>query len=94
MLDRVICCYHDMPTLVELSASWAWKVYGLVCPPEAWWIRLGIHLENLTYRLRGSPFQSFVHKSQAVEVILQKHGLQRRYYARTRNAGSARVNIY
>src|SRR5262245_50517425 len=31
-LDRVICCYHDMPGLVELSAARAAKLYGLVYP--------------------------------------------------------------
>ena len=29
-LDRVICCYHDMPALVGASAAKAQRLYGLV----------------------------------------------------------------
>jgi magnesium-protoporphyrin O-methyltransferase len=79
-LDRVICCYHDMPALVGLSAARARKVYGLVYPREAWWVRLGIWLENLVYRLQGSSFRAFVHASQAVEAILHEQGWRRRYH--------------
>src|SRR5947199_213845 len=31
-LDRVICCYHDMPALVERSSAKAARLYGLVYP--------------------------------------------------------------
>ncbi len=90
-LDRVICCYHDMPALVGLSASRAKKVYGLVYPRDTWWVRWAIRLTNLIYRLRGSPFRSFVHKTQAVEAILQAHGLQRHYH---RNSFMWQVAVY
>jgi magnesium-protoporphyrin O-methyltransferase len=79
-LDRVICCYHDMPALVGLSAARARKVYGLVYPRDSWWVRLGIWLENLIYRLQGSPFRAYVHAPQAVEAILREQGLRRRYH--------------
>ena len=79
-LDRVICCYHDMPALVALSASRAKQVYGVVYPRDTWWVKLGMGLGNLIYRLRGSPFRTFVHASQAVEAILREQGLQRRYH--------------
>ena len=38
-LDRVICCYHDMPALVRASAAKARRLYGLVYPHDAWWTR-------------------------------------------------------
>jgi 2-polyprenyl-3-methyl-5-hydroxy-6-metoxy-1,4-benzoquinol methylase len=41
-LDRVICCYDDMPALVSLSAARAEKFYGVVYPRDAWWLRLAI----------------------------------------------------
>src|SRR5262249_4126018 len=36
-LDRVICCFDDMPALVGLSAARARKWYGIVIPRDTWW---------------------------------------------------------
>ena len=33
-LDRVICCYHNMEDLVQLSAEKSKKYYGLVYPRD------------------------------------------------------------
>lgn len=79
-LDRVICCYHDMPALVGLSAARALKTYGLVYPRDSWWVRLGTWIENLMYRLQRSPFRVFVHPQTAVEALLSSHGLRRTYH--------------
>ena len=31
-LDRVICCYHDLESLVDLSSRRATELYGIVYP--------------------------------------------------------------
>ncbi|MCC6628172.1 MAG: methyltransferase domain-containing protein [Chloroflexi bacterium] len=82
-LDRVICCYPDMPALVGLSAARARRLYGVVYPRDAWWTRLGLALINTFYRLRRSPFRVFAHPSAAVEERLRAHGLTRRYHRTT-----------
>jgi magnesium-protoporphyrin O-methyltransferase len=82
-LDRVICCYHDMPGLVGHAAEHARQVLGLVYPLDAWWVRIGLALENLFQRLKGSPFRAFVHPTAAVEAILHAQGLERRSYHRS-----------
>lgn len=82
-LDRVVCCYHDMKNLVELSAARAGKLYGLVYPRDTWWARLGVNVLNLFYRLRRKPFRTFVHPTRAVDAIVRKHGFQQRYYGKT-----------
>jgi magnesium-protoporphyrin O-methyltransferase len=82
-LDRVICCYHDMPGLVGHAAEHARQALALVCPLDAWWVRIGLALENLFQRLKGSPFRAFVHPTAAVETILHAQGLQRRSYRRS-----------
>jgi hypothetical protein len=33
-LDRVICCYDDMPALVGRSAALAERLYGVVYPRD------------------------------------------------------------
>ena len=50
-LDRTICCYHDMPALVGLSAARANKMYGLVYPRDVWWIKVGTAIVNFGSRL-------------------------------------------
>jgi len=82
-LDRVICCYHDMEKLVSLSAARARKLYGLVYPRVAWWMKIALALENFFFRLRRSPYRTFLHPNEAVEAILVSNGLQRLFYHQT-----------
>ncbi|NLG70766.1 MAG: methyltransferase domain-containing protein [Chloroflexi bacterium] len=74
-LDRVICCYPDMESLVSLSAERTRKLYGLVYPRDTWWTRAGFGLENIWFRQRGSSYRAFVHPTKAVEDLLARHGL-------------------
>ncbi len=83
-LDRVICCYPDLPALVGRSADRARRLYGLVYPRDAWWTRLGFHLPNLWFRLSRNPFRVFAHPSEAVDRVAREHGL---VPALRRNAG-------
>ena len=82
-LDRVICCYHDMPALVGLSVSKAGKLYALVYPRDTWWIRAAISVGNLYLRVARNPFRGYVHGTQAVDTLVRGHGLQQRYYRTT-----------
>jgi magnesium-protoporphyrin O-methyltransferase len=82
-LDRVICCYHDMQKLVSLSAQRARKMYGLVYPRDTWWVKVVLALQNLFFRLKGSPFRTFSHPTKSVEAIIDRNGLRRRFYRQT-----------
>ena len=73
-LDRVICCYPDMPALVDRSAARASAIYGLVYPRDRWWIKLGIGLFNGVSWLRRHRFRAFVHPTAAVDGIVRGHG--------------------
>ena len=90
-LDRSLCCYPDMPALVGKSASRAKSLYALVYPRDTWWIRLGLGAENWFQQLRGRSFRVFAHPTQAVETILKRNGLQRRFY---RLAGVWQIAIF
>ncbi len=82
-LDRVVCCYPDMPTLVGLSSVRARKMCGLVYPRDTWWNRAGLATLNAVRWLRRNPFRVFVHRPEAVEAVIQGNGLKRRFYAQT-----------
>jgi magnesium-protoporphyrin O-methyltransferase len=90
-LDRVICCYHDMPGLVGHAAEHARQVLALVYPLDAAWVRFLLVLENLFQRIKGSPFRAFVHPTTAVEALLRERGLQRHSY---RRSGVWQIAVY
>jgi magnesium-protoporphyrin O-methyltransferase len=80
-LDRVVCCYHDMPALVDATASRARRGYGLVYPRDNVFGRVAIQLVNLVQRVRRHPFRAFVHPTDAVEARVASHGLRKSYHA-------------
>jgi len=82
-LDRVICCYPDMESLVGLSLGKARRIYALVYPRDAWWTRVGIRLLNLGLWLSRNPFRVFVHPEFAVDALVRGAGFERRYLRKT-----------
>jgi 2-polyprenyl-3-methyl-5-hydroxy-6-metoxy-1,4-benzoquinol methylase len=90
-LDRVICCYHDMPALVERSSAKAARWYGLVYPRDTWWVRAGVQAENALLWLQRSAFRIFAHPSAAVDAIVRRNGLLPCF---ARNAGIWQVVVY
>jgi 2-polyprenyl-3-methyl-5-hydroxy-6-metoxy-1,4-benzoquinol methylase len=74
-LDRVICCYPDMESLVGRSAARARRLYGLVYPQERWWVALGIRVTNLVMRLSRRAFRAHLHPTKAVDAVARQHGL-------------------
>lgn len=82
-LDRVICCYPDMVSLVRLSAARAGRLYGLVLPRDRWVIRLLVRLENAWQRLRGVQYRAFAHPNERVDALVREAGMRPRGEDRT-----------
>ena len=74
-LDRVVCCYPDVESLVRLSSTRARALYGLVLPRDRWILRLGLGLMNVWFRLRGMRYRAFVHPNARVDAIVGEAGL-------------------
>jgi hypothetical protein len=74
-LDRVICCYPDMESLVARSAERARRVYGLVYPRDRWWVAAGIRLTNLFMRVTRRAYRAYLHRPGAVDAVARAHGL-------------------
>jgi len=80
-LDRVICCYPDMPELVSSSLQKARRLYGIVIPSEKWWVKLATSMYyNLRFILQRNPFRVFVHSTEAIENLIHAAGFQRLFY--------------
>jgi SAM-dependent methyltransferase len=73
-LDRALCCYDDVASLVAASAGRANGFYGLVYPRDTWWNRWGVAAVNLLVSLTRNPFRAFVHASPFVERIAADNG--------------------
>ena len=76
-LDRVICCYDDMPGLVRRSAEKATRFYGAVYPRDIAWMHIGIAAINVFERVKGSTFRVFLHDPRAIDAELRAAGLTR-----------------
>ena len=74
-LDKVVCCYVDMESLLAITASRARRLMALAYPRDDWWVRLMVAGGNLVLRLRGNAFRSYVHPNAAIEAALRRAGL-------------------
>ena len=82
-LDRVVCCYPDMENLVKLSSARAKKLYALVYPRNSWWVKIGVAIINVFFKLQRKPFRTFVHPTHAVDAIVRKQGLRPKFFRQT-----------
>jgi predicted TPR repeat methyltransferase len=77
-LDRVVCCYADIESLVRMSASRARALYGLVLPRDRTIFRLGARLLNAWYRIRRLRYRAYAHPNRDVDAIVSDAGLRPR----------------
>ena len=75
-LDRVICCYRDVESLVRLSAGWAGRLYGIVLPRDRWIVGLAIALESAWFRLARRPYRPYAHSNRVVDALAIAEGLE------------------
>jgi magnesium-protoporphyrin O-methyltransferase len=78
-LDRVLCCYDDIESLVLKSAAKARRTYGLVYPRVTFFSRLIFAGINLMMRLRGSHFRGFLHDPARVDALLEISGFKKKF---------------
>ena len=90
-LDRVICCYPDMPALVRSSAMRARHLYGAVYPRATWWNAAGIRVANAVLRLRRSSFRVYLHAPERIDAMVASCGLRR---AAVRDTVLWRIAVY
>lgn len=74
-LDRVICCYPDMESLVAATAGKARRYWAASFPRQRWFVHLLMWLENTRRARAGNPFRSFVHPVARVHALLAEAGL-------------------
>lgn len=75
-LDKVICCYPDMVTLVRTSARKAKVLYGIVVPRDTAWVRVTLRVANwFLRRALRYQFRAFAHPHRAIDRVCAEQGL-------------------
>jgi magnesium-protoporphyrin O-methyltransferase len=77
-MDKVLCCYDDMPGLIQATVVRARKLYGLVYPRDNWLVKAGFGFENLACWIKGTDFRVFVYPTREVDALIRQDGFQMR----------------
>jgi hypothetical protein len=75
IMNRVICCYPDMPKLTAAAAAHTQRLLLLSFPKGTWWTRMCLAVANLVLRATRRGFQVFVHPPGAILATANGNGL-------------------
>ncbi|NND71199.1 MAG: methyltransferase domain-containing protein [Rhodothermales bacterium] len=80
-LDRVICCYENMESLVGTSLEKASGTYAVVFPRSVWWNRILFMLTNVSLWIMRKEFRTYVHDSDNVRDLILARGFEARHHS-------------
>jgi hypothetical protein len=78
VMNRVICCYSDMPRLAVAAAERARDVLVMSFPNDRWWTRLGLTLANFGFRVIRMQFRVFMHPPGLILATVEHRGFSTR----------------
>ncbi len=76
ILNRVICCYPDMPRLTGAAADHARQLLMMSFPRQAWWLNVGLAVGNFLLTLLRREFHIFMHPPKKIVATSREHGLE------------------
>jgi len=76
VLNRVVCCYPDMPALVGPAARLTKRWLVLTFPADRWWVRAGFRTVSAAQALLRSRFRVFFHEPRAIVAAATAAGLR------------------
>jgi hypothetical protein len=77
IMNRVICCYPDMPALAGAAADHAGEILVMSFPRRTWWTRALLALGNFALRVTRRQFQIFIHPPAQILAEAELHGLRK-----------------
>jgi magnesium-protoporphyrin O-methyltransferase len=78
-LDRVICCYPDLPALLGAALRPRPRLIGLVHPTDRWWVRSTAWLLNSLSRLLRRRDDFYIHRQVEIDRLLHDGGFRQRH---------------
>ena len=76
VMNRVICCYPDMPRLAGAAAERARDVLVMSFPNDRWWTRVGLMAANFGFRVVRMQFRVFMHPPVLILAAVEQHGFR------------------
>ncbi len=76
VLNRVICCYPDMPKLTGAAAAHARRFLVLSFPKRSWWTAAGLGLFNGMLALTRREFHIFLHPPRQIVATSEREGMR------------------
>jgi hypothetical protein len=76
VMNRVICCYPDLPRLAGAAADHARGLLVMSFPKERWWTRVIVRMANLGMGLTRREFRIFLHPPAQILATGRQHGLK------------------
>ncbi|NND33192.1 MAG: hypothetical protein HKN76_11430 [Saprospiraceae bacterium] len=77
-LDKVICCYPDYRSLVQLSSAKARRWYAINLPRNAWWVYILMRIDYYWQKMvRGKAFLTYFHPLSEIETQLAQAGFRK-----------------
>ena len=83
-LDRVICCYPDLPALLSAALITGPRLVGFVHPTDAWWNRGAMAAFNALGRLLRRHHFFYVHRRTEIARLMAAGGLTERSHGGSR----------
>ena len=78
-LDRVICCYPDLPALLGAALHPRPRLIGLVHPTDRWWVRFAARLLNALSWLLRRRDDFYIHRQVEIDRLINDAGFRQRH---------------
>jgi tRNA G37 N-methylase Trm5 len=77
VMNRVVCCYPDLPRLESAAADHARQTLVMSFPKERWWTRIVVWMANVGMAMTRRQFRIFLHPVAQIVAVGESHGLKR-----------------
>ena len=76
VMNRVICCYPDLPRLAGAAADHTRGILVMSFPKERWWTRALMWIANAGMGIARREFRIFLHPLAKILATGEQHGLK------------------
>lgn len=77
VMNRVVCCYPDLPRLEGAAARHAVRVLVMSFPKERWWTKAMVWMANVGMAMTRRQFRLFLHPVAQIWAAGESYGMER-----------------